>query len=119
MSLGISIPTTFLPGMIATLADIALIFLAMSSDKEIIFEGVLNNSLFEEERRHPILSSGYLLVFHHCRVSELDCYDPMLHEIGLAHSLDGTKWTILDAFLGLRGSVPDIILRDSDFWIYA
>ena len=77
------------------------------------------NFFFEEEKRHPILSSGYLLVFHHCRVSELDCYDPMLHEVALAHSPDGTKWTILDAFLGLRGSVPDIVLRDNDFWIYA
>ena len=36
--LGISIPITFLPGIIATLADTALIFLAISSDKPIIFE---------------------------------------------------------------------------------
>ena len=41
MSLGISMPTTFLPGIIATLADIALIFLAMSSDKEIILEALI------------------------------------------------------------------------------
>ena len=77
------------------------------------------NFISEKENRHPILSSGYLLIFHHCRVSELDCYDPMLHEIGLAHSTDGKKWTMLESFSGLRGSVPDIILRENDFWIYA
>ena len=32
---------TFLPGMIATRADIALIFLAISSDNEIIFEALI------------------------------------------------------------------------------
>ena len=32
---------TFLPGMIATRADIALIFLAISSDKEIILDALI------------------------------------------------------------------------------
>ena len=37
-SLGISIPTVFLPGITATLADVELVFLAKSSDKFTIFE---------------------------------------------------------------------------------
>ena len=41
MSLGISIPITFLPGIIATRADIALIFLAISSEREMIFEAFI------------------------------------------------------------------------------
>ena len=36
--LGISIPIVFLPGIAETLADIELVFLAMSSDKLTIFE---------------------------------------------------------------------------------
>ena len=38
---GIYIQITFLTGIIATLADIALIFLAISSDNEIIFEALI------------------------------------------------------------------------------
>ena len=36
--LGISIPTVFLPGIVATLAETELVFLAISSDKLIIFD---------------------------------------------------------------------------------
>ena len=34
-------PMTFFPGIMATLADIALIFLAISSDSEIILEALI------------------------------------------------------------------------------
>ena len=37
-SLGISIPTVFLPGITETLADVELVFLAKSSDRFIIFD---------------------------------------------------------------------------------
>ena len=40
-SFGISIPTVFLPGMIATRADKELVFLAISSDKLIILETLI------------------------------------------------------------------------------
>ena len=51
---------------------------------------------------HPIFSSGYVLVFHHCLTSEFDCFDPMLHKISLAHSKDGQNWTIHDEISSLR-----------------
>ena len=38
MLLGSSIPTVLLPGIVAILADSELVFLAISSDKLIIFE---------------------------------------------------------------------------------
>jgi hypothetical protein len=72
----------------------------------------------EEKRRHPIFSSKYVLVFHHCFTSAFDCFDPMQHQISLAHSNDGENWTIDKELPALSGSVPDIILRGNDFWIY-
>ena len=39
--LGISIPIVFLPGIVATLADVELVFLAISSDKLTIFETLI------------------------------------------------------------------------------
>jgi hypothetical protein len=82
------------------------------------------SGFFEDEKEkqkdlHSIFSSGYVLVFHHCLTAEFDCFDPMLHKISLAHSKDGQNWTIQDEFSSLRGSVPDIVLRGEDFWIYA
>jgi len=38
LSFGISIPTVLLPGIVAILADSELVFLAISSDKFIIFD---------------------------------------------------------------------------------
>ena len=72
------------------------------------------NSLFEEEKATSDLSSGYLLVFHHCRVSELGYMIDAVNPFGTF-----IRWIKkirrLDAFLGLGGSVPDIVLRDNDF----
>ena len=42
-------PTVFFPGIVATLVDNELVFLAISSDKFIIFEIVYINIIFVEE----------------------------------------------------------------------
>ena len=58
-SLGISIPTVFLPGIIATLVDSELVLLAKSSAKFIIFETFIPGAGSNSCR----LTTGPLLIF--------------------------------------------------------
>ena len=73
----------------------------------------------DAQKALPIFREGYLLTYHHCIPSERDCFDPILHQIGMAHSIDGNTWRVLEDFPKLSGSVPDIFVRDNHFWIYA
>ena len=59
VSLGISMPTVFLPGITATLVDVELVFLAISSDRFIIFETFIPGAGSNSYK----LTTGPLLIF--------------------------------------------------------
>jgi hypothetical protein len=55
---------------------------------------------------HSVPRYKYLMAFHSCGAP---CVGPQEHESHLAGSDDGTSWTLIEAFAGVRGSVPDIV----------
>ena len=65
------------------------------------------------------LPASNLLAFHSCDTRIKDCFDPMLHEIKLAYSEDGSDWNIWNSLPQISGSVPDVLIRDSILYIYS
>ena len=66
VSFGSSIPTVFFPGIIDTLAEVELVFLARSSDKLIIFECNFQflfqlRALGLTSRQPPLLCKAFLI----------------------------------------------------------
>ena len=58
----------------------------------------------------------YLMAFHTCS-SSTSCDDPTNHTIRLAESSDGSDWTEVNGWIGYRGSVPDVIRRESTLYV--
>lgn len=58
---------------------------------------------------------GYLIAFHACAS---ECTSPINHTIYLAGSNDGIQWTLIDAFAGLAGSVPDLVFFNNFLTIF-
>ena len=58
----------------------------------------------------------YLMAFHTCS-SSTSCDDPTNHTIRLAESNDGSDWTEVSGWQGYRGSVPDVIRRESTLYV--
>lgn len=56
------------------------------------------------------------MAFHTCS-SSTSCDDPTNHTIRLAESNDGSDWTEVSGWQGYRGSVPDIIRRESTLYV--
>ena len=58
---------------------------------------------------------AYLMAFHSC---EEACQGPQNHVSYLAGSDDGKSWTHIEAFAGLKGSVPDIVAFEDSLYLF-
>ena len=80
------------------------------------------SDLFRIEER-PIVSfsmeAPYWMTFHQCDTSVVDCFDPMKHETRVASSQDGLIWQIISEIPAFQGSVPDILIRDDELYVYS
>ncbi len=62
------------------------------------------------------LTGKYLMVFLACSGS--NCNNPMNHMTYLAQSNDGSNWTLVQGFKPYYGSVPDLVRRGGNLYIY-
>jgi|GEM_PF-2077056 hypothetical protein len=63
----------------------------------------------------PVPRFTYLMAFHSC---EQPCQGPHNHVSYLAGSNDGISWTHIEAFVGLKGSVPDIVAHENSLYLF-
>lgn len=74
----------------------------------------------EERSMTPFsMDAPYWMTFHQCDTSRVDCFDPMKHETRVASSQDGLMWEIVPEIPAFPGSVPDILIRDDELYIYS
>jgi len=66
-----------------------------------------------------VVTERYLLAFHACDESTVDCNNPSNHQAYVAQSGDGASWSILAGWEAYPGSVPDVIRRGNTLYIYA
>lgn len=64
------------------------------------------------------LPGAFLLAFHACDTSTVNCSSPQNHSTYLAYSDDGVSWTPLSDVTAFQGSVPDIIRRGDTLYIF-
>ena len=74
-----------------------------------------------ETRKTKNLSfqAPYWMTFHQCDTQKVDCFDPMKHETRLAYSHDGDTWSIYSDIPAFKGSVPDLLFREQDLYMYS
>lgn len=61
-------------------------------------------------------SKQYIMAFHTCELGI--CMGPATHQVRLAESNDLSNWTLVPNFLPYQGSVPDVIVRNNQLYIY-
>ena len=66
-----------------------------------------------------VVTERYLMAFHACDKSTVDCNNPSNHQTYVAQSDDGASWSILAGWEAYPGSVPDVIRRGNTLYIYA
>ena len=66
-----------------------------------------------------VVTERYLMAFHACDESTVDCNNPSNHQAYVAQSDDGASWSILAGWEAYPGSVPDVIRRGNTLYIYA
>ena len=64
------------------------------------------------------LPGKYLTAFLGCNHALFNCLDPLNHQVYLAHSDDGASWSLVPGWVPYSGSVPDVIRRGVDLYIY-
>lgn len=66
------------------------------------------------------LQSSYLMAFHACDTATVaDCNAPQNHQVFLAQSDDGLKWSLVPGMQPYPGSVPDVVRRGNTLYIYS
>ena len=65
------------------------------------------------------LNAPYWLTYHYCDTEKFDCFDPMKHQTQVASSIDGERWSVFTSIPSFKGSVPDILYRDHQLYVYA
>ena len=64
------------------------------------------------------LPGQYFLAFLGCDHAAFNCLDPMNHRVYLAQSNDGASWSLVPGWQPYPGSVPDVIRRGKDLYVY-
>ena len=64
------------------------------------------------------LPGNYFMTFLGCNHALFNCLDPLNHQVYLAHSDDGVTWSLVPGWVPYPGSVPDVIRRGRDVYIY-
>ena len=74
-----------------------------------------------EEKSIPSFSldAPYWMTFHQCDTQKVDCFDPMKHETRVASSFNGISWHILSEIPPFQGSVPDLLIRDDELYVFS
>lgn len=67
---------------------------------------------------NPSSLRSMLMAFHACDSASADCDDPRNHQVYLATSDDGANWSVIDGWVPYQGSVPDVIERSGELYIY-
>jgi len=62
-----------------------------------------------------ITTSSYMIAFHACTSN---CGNPQNHTIYLAGSNDGVTWSLISAFAGRAGSVPDLVFFNRYLYLF-
>lgn len=65
------------------------------------------------------LDAPYWMTFHQCDTQKVDCFDPMKHETRIASSQDAVRWRILSSITPFQGSVPDLLIRDEELYVFS
>jgi len=65
------------------------------------------------------LDAKYWMTFHQCHTQKVDCFDPMKHETRVAFSQNGLSWKVLSQIPPFQGSVPDILIRDEELYVFS
>ncbi|MAA78639.1 MAG: hypothetical protein CL916_05220 [Deltaproteobacteria bacterium] len=65
------------------------------------------------------LDAPYWMTFHQCDTQTVDCMDPMKHETRIASSQDGKRWSVLSSIEPFQGSVPDVLIRDQEMYVFS
>ena len=65
------------------------------------------------------LDAPFWMTFHQCDTKKVDCLDPMKHETRVASSQDGIRWRILSSVPSFQGSVPDLLIRDEELYVFS
>lgn len=73
---------------------------------------ILSNCLLHAQP----FTKKYIMSFHSCDVSQ--CNGPQDHTVQLAESDDGSSWTLVPNFPTYQGSVPDVIIRNNELYLY-
>jgi hypothetical protein len=65
-----------------------------------------------------LITKPFLLSFHACDTTAVNCNNPRNHQVYLAESDDGANWSIIDGWTPYEGSVPDVIRRGETIYVY-
>lgn len=65
----------------------------------------------------PVVTGKYLLTFHACDASIINCRDPRNHQVYLAQGDEGLSWNLVPGWRPFKGSVPDVIRRGDILYI--
>ncbi|MBX7219251.1 MAG: hypothetical protein K1Y36_04845 [Blastocatellia bacterium] len=63
--------------------------------------------------------ANFYMSFHACNPASANCGDPRNHQVYLAQSTDGVKWSPVPNWKPFAGSVPDVIRRGNTLYIFS
>ncbi len=61
----------------------------------------------------------YYMAVHACDTARTDCTNPRNHQVYLVESTDGLQWTLAQGWKPYAGSVPDVIRRGNQLYVYS
>lgn len=90
-----------------------MIFLLLRHSK--IIAGIVFCAIFALKLSAQPFTKKYLMAFHTCDVG---CFSFQDHVVQVAESDNGADWTLVPNFPSYNGSVPDIIARNEQLYIF-
>lgn len=61
----------------------------------------------------------HYMALHACDTARTDCSNPRNHQVYLAESQDGYQWSLVKGWIPYAGSVPDVIRRGTQLYVYS